>query len=160
MTDQLDKKIPDVMVVRIPAFRALTSGLAPWDEVFGDFDKWMTARQHLTKNVIFDCPDFLTGADGKAEWYWGVGDDVTEADTAPYKIVEFTGGLYAVMVSVDGDDESHNKVRAKMDRWLETTNFVEDDSRRKAGHMIYVDDEIMKGLGYHQLNLYLPIKLK
>jgi hypothetical protein len=25
--------------------------------------------------------------------------------------------------------------------------------------MIYVDDEIKKGLGYHQLNLYFPIKL-
>lgn len=28
------------------------------------------------------------------------------------------------------------------------------------GHMIYVDEEIKKGLGYHQMNLYLPIKLK
>jgi len=31
----------------------------------------------------------------------------------------------------------------------ETTNFMEDESRRKAAHMIYVDDEILKGLGYH-----------
>ena len=26
--------------------------------------------------------------------------------------------------------------------------------------MIYVDDEIKEGLGYHQMNLYIPIKLR
>ena len=160
MCDSFDKKIPDVMVVRVPSFRAVTSGLEPWDVVFGAFDKWMTANQQLVTPAVFDCPDFLTGEGDKCKWYWRVKDGVTEADTAPYKIVDFPGGLYAVAVCIDGDDESHNKVRTKMDAWLTTTNFAEDTSRRKAGHMIYVDEEIRKGLGYHQLNLYLPIKLE
>lgn len=30
----------------------------------------------------------------------------------------------------------------------------------KSVHMIYADDEIRKGLGYHQMNFYAPIKLK
>jgi len=85
---------------------------------------------------------------------------VTEADTRPYKIVEFPGGLYAVAVSVDGDGESHDKVRSKTEKWLESTNFVMDDSRDLMGNMIYVDDEIKAGLGYHQMNLFAPIKLK
>ena len=157
--DQLDKKIPDVMVVRIPAFRALTSGLAPWDEVFGEFDKWMTAHQHLTKSVIFDCPDFLMGKDDKAEWIWGLKDEITEEDVKPYVVTHFNGGLYAVAVSVDGDGESHDRVREKMSRWLESTNFIVDDSRLMMGHMIYPHEDIKEGLGYHQLNLYLPIKI-
>ena len=85
---------------------------------------------------------------------------MTEDDTYPYKIIEFPGGLYAAAVSVDGDGESHNKVRSKTEKWLESTNFVIDSDRELMGHMIYEDDEIKEGLGYHQMNLYAPIKLK
>ena len=160
VAEKLDNKIPDIMIVRIPKFRAVTSGLAPWDEVFGAFHEWQPAHNHLFKPAIFDCPDFLTGEDDKVEWFWGIKDEVTEIDVEPYEIVEFPGGLYAVAVSVDGDGESHNKVRGKTEKWLEGTNFVIDNDRRFAGHMIYVDDEINEGLGYHQMNLYAPIKLK
>ena len=102
----------------------------------------------------------MTGIEDKVEWFWGVKDKVTEDDVAPYKITDFHGGLYAVAVSVDGDGESHNRVREKTEKWLENTNFVIDNSRRFAGHMICVDDEIKEGLGYHQLKLYAPIKLR
>ncbi len=159
VTEKLDNKVPDIMIVRIPSFRAVTSGLASWDEVFGAFHDWQPAHNHLFKPVIFDCPDFLTGIDDKVEWFWGIKDEVTDDDVKPYKIVEFEGGLYAVAVSVDGDGESHNKVRSKTEKWLKNTNFIIDDARRFAAHMIFVDEEIKEGLGYHQLNLYAPIKL-
>jgi hypothetical protein len=38
-----------------------------------------------------------------------------------------------------------------------------DNEREMLGHMIYTDDhnpDIMKGLGYEQLVLYAPVKLK
>ena len=102
----------------------------------------------------------MTGKGDKAEWFWAVKDDVAQSDVSPYEIVEFAGGLYAVAPSIDGDGESHDKVRAKMAKLLGATNFVEDASRAKMGHMIYVDDVIEKGLGYNQMNLYEPIKLR
>jgi len=162
VTEKLDNKVPDIMIVRIPKFRAVTSGLLTFEEIFGggDFKPWMEAHQHLFKPVIFDCPDFLYGKDGKAAWIWAVKDEVTEEDTRPYEIIEYSGGLYAVSVSIDGDGESHNRVRSKTEKWLENTNFIIDDSRELMGHMIYVDDEIKEGLGYHQMNLYAPVKLK
>ncbi len=89
-----------------------------------------------------------------------VKDEITSADTTPYEVVEFPGGLYAVAVSVDGDGESQDKVRGKIEKWLGGTNFVVDNDRALMGHMIYVDDEIKEGLGYHQMNLYTPIKLR
>ena len=93
VTEKLDHKVPDVMIVRIPAFRAVTSGLMSFEELFGDgFDAWVTAHQHLFKPVIFDCPDFLTGLGDKAEWFWAVKDDVTENDIAPYAFAECPGG--------------------------------------------------------------------
>ncbi len=161
ITEKLDNKVPDIMVVRIPKFRAVTSGLITFDELFGgDFVPWQEANSHLFKPVIFDSPDFLCGKDGKAEWIWAIKDETTEADTRPYKIIEYPGGLYAVAVSVDGDGESHDKVRRKTEKWLENTDFIIDNDRLLMGHMIYVDDEIKNGLGYHQMNLYAPIKLK
>ncbi|MDE6725008.1 MAG: MerR family transcriptional regulator, partial [Ruminiclostridium sp.] len=78
----------------------------------------------------------------------------------PYEIVEFSGGLYALAVSIDGDDESGNKVMQKIEKQIEKTNFVIDNSRTTAVHIIYGDDEIRKGLGYDQMNFYAPIKLK
>lgn len=161
VTEKLDSKVPDIMIVRIPAFRAVTSGLVTFEELFsGDFEPWQESHNHLFKPVIFDAADFLCGTDGKAEWLWAVRDEVTQTDTSPYEITEFPGGLYAAAVSVDGDGENNNKVRSKMEKWLENTNFVIDSTRPLMGHMVYVDDEIRQGLGYHQMNLYAPVKLK
>ena len=160
VAEKLDKKVPDVIIARIPKFRAMTTGLVGWDEVF---DTGIDANDKyigLTVPILFDGQDFLYGKDGKAAWIWRVKDSVTEADTHPFDIIEFQGGLYAVAVSVDGDGESHDKVRSKMAKWLESTNFVIDNDREMMGHMIYVDDEIKKGLGYEQMALYAPIKLR
>lgn len=161
VTEKLDNKVPDIMIVRIPQFRAVTSGLVTFEELFGgDFVPWQESHNHLFKPVIFNSSDFLCGRDDKAEWIWAIRDEVTEADIYPYKMIEFQGGLYAVAVSVDGDGESNNRVRSKVEKWLESTNFVIDSDRDLMGHMIYEDDEIKEGLGYHQMNLYAPVRLK
>ncbi|MCM1117885.1 MAG: MerR family transcriptional regulator [bacterium] len=161
VTERLDNKVPDITIVRIPRFRAVTSGLVTFEELFGGgFEPWQEAHNHLFKPVIFDAADFLCEKGGKVQWIWALKDDVTGADVAPYSIIEFPGGLYAAAVSMDGDGESNGRVRGKMERWLEGTNFVVDKDRGLMGHMIYVDDEIKQGLGYHQMNLYTPIKLQ
>lgn len=160
VTEKLNSKVPDIMIVRIPKFRAVTSGAMSFDDVFGKFQIWQEAHNDFYKPIIFDAPDFLCGNNGSLEWIWRIKDEITEADVAPYEIIEHPGGLYAVAVSIDGDDESGNKVLQKIEKRLEKTNFVIDDSRATSVHMIYVDDEIRKGLGYHQQNFYTPIKLK
>jgi len=166
VAEKLDKKVPDVMVVNIPKFRAFTTGLVGWDKIFdmgSDAKAIELSARGLTAPILFDGCDFLYGKDEKAAWIWRITDDVTEADTHPFEITEFKGGLYAISVSVDGDGESHDKVRSKAAKWLETTNFIMDNEREMLGHMIYTHDhnpDIMKGLGYEQMVLYAPIKLK
>lgn len=152
--------MPDIIIVRIPKFRAVTSGAMSYEDVFGKFQTWQEAHNDFFQPVIFDAPDFLCEKNGSLEWIWRVKDNITEADTAPYKIIEHTGGLYAAAVSIDGDDESGGRVLQKIEKWIEKTNFVIDGSRATSAHMIYADEEIRKGLGYHQLNFYAPIKLK
>jgi len=160
ITEKLDSKIPDIMIVRLPPFRAVTSGRMSFEELFSSFMPWQEQHNQLFAPVVFDACDFLSGTGTAFEWFWAVGQAVTEADTHPYRIVRHPGGLYAAAVSIDGDGMSHNKVRSKIAKWLENTNFVFDDSRDFLGHMIYVDDEIKAGLGYHQMNLYTPIRLR
>lgn len=136
VTERLDGKIPDIMIVRIPGFRAVTSGQVSFEELFGgDFEPWQESHNHLFKPVIFDAADFLCEKDGIVQWIWALKDNVTETDVAPYEIIEFPGGLYAAAVSVDGDGESNNRVRNKMERWLEGTNFVMDKDRGLMGHV-------------------------
>lgn len=160
VTQKLNDKVPDVTIVRIPAFRAVTSGAMSFDEIFGEFQSWQEAHNEFYKPILFDAPDLLSEKNGQMEWIWRIKDEITEADTAPYKIVEHPGGLYAAAVSIDGDDESSSQVMRKIEAWIEKTDFVIDDSRSTAAHMIYVDEEIKKGLGYHQMNFYAPVKLR
>ena len=160
VTEKLNDKIPDIIIVRIPKFRAITSGAMSYEDVFGKFQIWQEAHNDFFQPIIFDAPDFLCENNGNLEWIWRIKDEITETDAAPYEIIEHPGGLYAVAVSIDGDDESGNKVLQKIEKWIEKTNFVIDSSRTTSVHMIYTDDEIRKGLGYDQMNFYAPIKLK
>lgn len=163
ITEKLDKKIPDVMIMRIPKFLALTSQYQNFGELFNEdcLMFWMGRHRNLEKSVIFDCADFLCRRkDGKFRWLYSVHECIKEIDTAPYEVIEIEGGLYASAVCIDGDDDSIMKVESKILKWLEKTNFILDRERDIMGNMTYNDDEIKKGLGYEQLQRYVPIKLK
>jgi DNA-binding transcriptional MerR regulator len=163
VSDKL-KKTPEVHVVRLPKFRAVSSGYDTFDNIFCEsgFDVWMRAHHHLEKKIVFDCADFMWHEDGKTIWIWAIRDEATETDTEPYQIIEFEGGLYAAAVSVDGDDDINGRVYTGIKNWVEASGFELDE---RPGHqtlcnMIYPLEEVKKGLGYHQLEIYVPIKLR
>lgn len=170
ITEKLDKKVPDIMVVRLPDFRAASCKTQPWKELFkegGDmFRLWKYT--HLYKDIIFNCFDFLISKGDKAKWVCAVKDDVTPEDIAPLDIIDFTGGLYAMAVCIDEDNESISKVESKVEKWIENTNFEMDSSRDVLLNMPYLYEpgrdtlymDIEKGLGYKQMQRYFPIKLK
>ncbi len=170
ITEKLDKKIPDIMVVSIQGFKAVTCGDQPWGEMFkeGGYMYQLWQHCHLYKSVIFDCFDFLLSKSDKAEWICAVKDGVTNADVSPFKLFDFPGGLYAMAVSIDEDNESIHKVEDKVRRWIESTNFELDKSRSIMFNMPYLYEygrdiaykDIEKGLGYKQMQRYFPIKLK
>lgn len=170
ITEKLDKKVPDVMVVRIPEFKAVTSGEQTWGEMFkaGGYMNQLWQYCHLYKCVIFDCFDFLLSRNDKAEWICAVKDGVTNGDVGAFEIIDFPGGLYAMAVSIDEDNESIHKVEDKVRRWIENTNFELDKGRNVMFNMPYLYEDgrdiaykdIEKGLGYKQMQRYFPIKLK
>ncbi len=170
ITNQLDKKIPDVMVVHLPKFRAVTVGEQSWEDMFksGGYMNQLWQHVHLYEPVIFDCFDFLMFKGEKAEWICSVKQLVVESDVAPFHLLDFEGGIYAMAVSIDEDNESIEKVEEKVQRWIESTNFEFDSSREVMFNMPYLYEdgrdsayqEIEKGLGYKQMQRYFPIKLR
>ncbi|WP_086349611.1 MerR family transcriptional regulator [Candidatus Enterococcus clewellii] len=169
ITDKLDKKVPDVMVVRVPPFRAVSSGEHTWGEIFtpGGYMFQLWQYFHLYQPIFFDCLDFALPKGGdRGEMICSVKEGVTDADVGSFNIIDFPGGLYAMAVSIDEDDESIQKVHDKIAKWVDTTNFVIDDSRDFMFNMPFLDEEnqynndIERGLGYKQMQRYVPIKLK
>lgn len=157
------KRAPEVRIIRINPFKAFSSGLDSIDNVMGCFNQWQEEHNHLVKKLMYGAPDFLSfEEDMRAVWIWAVEDWVTEADTAPYELIEFEGGLYATAVSVDGDDDISGRVYNGIKKWVEASGFELDDrpGHRTLCHMLNPTDEIKDALGYHQLEIYVPIKLK
>jgi len=161
VTSQL--KRPEVRVVQINPFRAVTSGTDSFERVMGEFNAWQEAHNHLVRRMIYGAPDFLWGeGDGRAQWIWAGEDWVTAEDTAPYALITFEGGLYAAAMSIDGDGESYQSVLQSIERWVESSGFeVDGDSGRYTMcHMLNPSQELRKALGYDQMDIYVPIRIR
>lgn len=157
------KRAPEVRIIQINPFKAFSSGLDNIDNVMGTFQQWQEEHNHLVKKLIYGAPDFLWfEEDMRAVWIWAVEDWVTEADVEPYEIIEFKGGLYAAAMSVGGDDDIYGRVYEGIKKWLETSGFELDErpGHRTLCHMLNPNDEIKAALGYHQLDIYVPIKVR
>lgn len=156
-------KRPQVRVVQVNPFRAVSSGPDTFMRVMGEFNAWQESHNHLVRKMIYGAPDFLWGEeDGSAVWIWAVEDGVTAEDTAPYEIITFEGGLYAAAMSVDGDGESYAAVYQSICKWIESSDFSLDErpGHRTMCHMLNPSEELRKALGYDQMDIYVPIKMK
>lgn len=151
-----------VRVVNLTPFRVVTSGLDDAERVMDAFNTWQEAHMHLIRPMLYGAPDFLSGEGERLEWLWAVKEGVTDADVTPYRLTEHPGGLYACAVTVDGDDERMGKTYAEVLQWIGTTGFEPDESpaRRTLCHMLEPDQAIRAALGYDQLEMLVPIRIR
>lgn len=157
------KRPPEVRIIQINPFKAFSSGLDTIDNVMGTFQQWQEEHNHLVKKLIYGSPDFLWfEEDMRAVWIWAVEDWVTESDVKPYELIEFEGGLYAAAMSIDGDDDINGRVYEGIIKWLESSGFELDErpGHRTLCQMVNPTDDIKAALGYHQLDIYVPIKVR
>lgn len=65
-------------------------------------------------------------------------------------------------MAVDGDDDISGRIHSGILEWLEDSGFELDDrpGRRAMCHMVNPTEEIKAALGYHQLEIYVPVKIR
>ncbi len=146
-----------VRIVAVPATKFVTSGPGTFgDANIDQFDAWLSAQpQRLTPRdfMWFDpearklvwnyCPDFDTVAEG-------------------FGTLDFAGGLYAVAISRDEDDNDGERVYNAIKQWVRSSGCFELDERPNHYTMFHVvtPPEARKALGFSQLDIYVPIKVK
>jgi len=161
-------KLQNMRAIEIPKFRAVSSGANTFDNIFGEggFGKWIESNKHLVKNLIYASPDFMWHEDNdinKSVWIWAINEDVTEADTVPYEIIEFEGGMWLVATGDENDSADLDETYQGMVKWIENSGVFESDERpghRGMCHMPNGGGAIDKALGIAQQEIFLPIKLR
>ena len=58
VTEKLNGKVPDIMIVRIPGFRAVTSGAMSYDDIFGAFQEWQEEHNDFSRRLFLTLPIF------------------------------------------------------------------------------------------------------
>jgi hypothetical protein len=157
-------KLGNVRIIDIPKFKAVSSGIDTFDNIFNvnGFWNWIETHRRLIKNLVYASPDFMWHEEGKSIWIWAIEDWVTEADTAPYKSIEFEGGIYVVATADENDSTDLDEVVNSMKKWIENSGVFEMDDRpghRGMGHCIGYGS-VNDAIGMSQQEIFLPVKLK
>lgn len=152
-------------VIEMPPFRAVSSGYDTFDRIFAPdgFNKWIGDHGSMIKQSIYGhAYDFMWHEDDKTVWIWAVEDGVNAADTAPYELLDFEGGMYVVATANEDDSDDLWEVTSTMAKWIADSGVFEDDSRpghRGMGHMVGCG-AIQKALGFGQQEIFFPVKFR
>ena len=160
------EKRNNVRIIELPACNMVTSGaindpgaFAP-DGIFARFLEWFQTVDKQRTDLFYPRNFMWSPPDGGFEWGYAV-PEVPE-DTGGFDVIDFPGGLYAVAISVDADGADHDRVYNGILEWVNNSGcFVPDetDERRSLGN-ITSPPGIKKIIGYDQMDLYFPIRIK
>jgi hypothetical protein len=161
-------KLQNMRAVEIPKFRAVSSGAQPIEEIFGEkssFITWVESHQHLLKQHIFESQDFVWHENkdiNQSVWVLAVNDGVTEADTEPYEIIEFKGGMFLVATADENDNDDLNETVDCMMKWINSSDVFEPGDYPVSGmcNMPNPGGAIDKELGSAQQQIFLPLKFR
>lgn len=164
-------KLHNMRGIEIKKFRAVSSGLKTLSELFGDngFNIWIDEHRHLLKEHMYEPTDFLWHEDEKITWDSGrnifilaIKDEVTEADVAPYEIIEFPGGIFLVATGNENDNDDLEETISCMFTWINNSDVFEYGDFPKSGmcNMPNPDGVFDKSLGIAQQQIYLPLKFR
>jgi len=157
--------------IEIKPFRAVSSGEKTLNELFGNngFNDWVQAHKPLLTEHMYEPTDFLWHLDesitwdaGRNIWALAVREGITEADVAPYEIINFPGGLFLVATGNEKDNDDLNKTIDCMMEWINASDVFEYGDFPKSGmcNMPNPDGRFDGALGIAQQQIYLPLKRK
>jgi hypothetical protein len=129
------------------------------------FHAWVKAHSNLFKKHIYEPQDFVWHENkdvNQSVWAIAINDDVTEADVAPYEIIEFLGGMFLVATADENDSDDLNETVSCMVEWISSSDVFEMGDYPISGmcNMPNPDGAIDNALGIAQQQIYLPIKFR
>jgi len=142
-----------IRILEIPACKMVASPCG----MFGDgklekFDEWFSQfpRLYYPKDFLYydhEKNGFI--------WLYMFSKNINVPDD--FKIINFTGGLYAITTGIDGQNSSEEMDEIKT--FIENNDKIEEDlSRFSMGHII-TSPFGEKALGYKQMDYYIPVKI-
>ena len=157
----------NLRIIELPACRMVSSGRSPWDKAFGPdgplsrFDQWLTAySQSYTDHL--QVRDLMWGPTSGAwvEWAFAVKEVPDGIDGL--EVIDFPGGLFAVAISVDGDGRDHDRVHKGIQKWVRKSGCfaLDETGERFCMGSITSPPAARDAMGYHQMDLYFPIRVK
>ena len=158
-------KLQNMRIIEIPEFRAVSSGLKTFEEIFGagGFSEWIDVRNvHLIQKQIFDEAGFLWHEGDKNILIRAIKDNITEHDTYPYEIIKFPGGMFLVATADENDRDDLEETVSCMMEWIKHSEIFEYGDFPKSGmcNMPNSDGIIDKALGIAQQQIFLPLKFR
>ena len=156
----------NVRIVELPSCKMVTSGPAKSEDAFAPggkmerFDKWATEYDKQRTDRFYPRDFMWSPVSGGFEW--GSAVDEVPDDIGGFDVIDFPGGLYAVAISVDADGADHDRVYNEILKWVNNSGcFVLDENgtRRSMGN-ITSPHLIKEVMGYQQMDLYFPIRIK
>ena len=161
-------KLQNMRIVEIPKFRAVSSGTKTLNELFNDensFNVWVQGHRSLFIEHIFEPQDFLWHEEcniDKSVWIFPIKSDVTEADVAPYEIIDFPGGIFLVATGDENDNTDLEETVSTMYKWIDDNDVFEYGDFPKSGmcNMPNPDGIADRTLNIAQQQIFLPLKLR
>jgi AraC family transcriptional regulator len=134
----------------------VSSGIGMFgEEKFDKFNKWFSSlpKTLFPKDFLFW--DGKWQVSGGFHWLYMYEDGMNVPNE--FNLVDFKGGLYAVVTDIDQQDNTE-AMKAR-DAFLESHNLEIDKTRVEMGNII-TSQNGKNVLGYNQMDYWTPIKLK
>jgi AraC family transcriptional regulator len=144
-----------VRIYEIADCKMVSSGIGMFgEEKFDRFNEWFSSLPRKT----FPNDFLFWDGDESGGFHWLYQYEEGMDVPSEFKIIDFKGGLYAVLTDIDQktDKDNLNQIR---DEFLENHGFEIDKSRTELGNII-TPPLAEKILGYNQMDYYTPIKGK
>jgi len=145
-----------VRIYEIPDCKMVSSGIGMFgEEKFDNFQNWFSSlkRPIFPKDFLFWDGEFQVS--GGFHWLYMYEDGMNVPKE--YNIIDFKGGLYAVVTGIEQQDNT--EAMKTIDAFLESHGLEIDKSRFELGNII-TTPLAEKTLGYNQMDYYTPIKIK
>lgn len=145
-----------VRIYEIPDCKMVSSGVGMFgDRNFERFNQWFSA---LPKTIFPKDYLFWDEKGGKTPgFHWLYLYEEGMKPPEAFRLIDFKGGLYAVITGIDG--QNNEKEMAAVKEFVDSHGFVIDDSRPSLGNII-TPRSAQAVLGYCQMDYYTPIRAK